>query len=203
MLLTTRIEITTFGIKHLSFKFAVELDTNLFEIVNHISRILKVIPSEISCFDDMKQLDTNKTLINNDIYENNKIIYIDTSQAQMTAWDLQLAHAYDNEHVVISLDTHDAHMAHTKLEFVDAWFDFARRAMSLGQPDRAVLELDFCLIFYQEYEYHMAKLGLPMHPEQQEAIEATKTLREANVRSQKEKEGREDLQRIIESFKQP
>ena len=99
MLLTTRIEITTFGIKHLSFKFAVELDTNLFEIVNHISRTLKVIPSEISCFDDMKQLDTNKTLIKNGIYDNNKIIYIDTSQAQMTASDIQLAHSYDNEHV--------------------------------------------------------------------------------------------------------
>jgi hypothetical protein len=90
MLLTTRIEITTFGMKHLSFKFAVELDTNLFEIVNHISRILKVPPSEISCFDAEKKLDTNKTLIKNGIYEANKIIYVDTSKAHMTAWDLQL-----------------------------------------------------------------------------------------------------------------
>ena len=49
----------------------------------------------------------------------------------------------------------------------------------------------------------MAKLGLPVHPEQAEAIEATKTLREANVRKQKEKEDRESLQRIIEYFEQP
>ena len=62
----------------------------------------------------------------------------------------------------------------------------------------------------------MANLGLPMHPEQQEAMEAVKTLREANakaqknkedrelvnVRAQKEKEDNESFQRIIKYFEQ-
>ena len=72
--------------------------------------------------------------------------------------------------------------------------------MKKGEFVSAVTLLDFCLDAYEKYKYHMDKLGLPVHPEQEEAIEAIKTLREANARAQKEKEDRESLQRIIEYF---
>ncbi len=72
--------------------------------------------------------------------------------------------------------------------------------MQKGEFAAAVTLLDFCLDAYERYKYHQTKLGLPVHPEQEEAIEAIKTLREANARAQKEKEDRESLQRIIEYF---
>ena len=72
--------------------------------------------------------------------------------------------------------------------------------MQKGEFASAVGLLDSCMYAYERYKYHVDKLGLPVHPEQEEAIEATKTLREANARAQKEKENRESLQRIIEYF---
>ena len=105
------IEIATFDSEPLCFKFAVCLDTNLFEIVDYTSKVLKVVPSEITCFskprpfDAGNQLDVKKTLIVNGIYEDNKIIYIDTSKAHVTTSGLHLARAYDNEHVVIVVST--------------------------------------------------------------------------------------------------
>lgn len=97
----------------------------------------------------------------------------------------------------------DARMARGWLDFADFYFDWSCECMQKDDFDHAVTVLDFCLYAYENYEYHMAKLGLPVHPEQEEAIEATKTLREANARAQKEKEDRESLQRIIEYFEQP
>jgi len=80
------------------------------------------------------------------------------------------------------------------------YFYWSRLHMQKGEFVSAVTLLDFCLDAYEKYKYHMDMLGLPVHPEQEEAIEAIKTLREANARAQKEKEDRESLQRIIEYF---
>ena len=94
----------------------------------------------------------------------------------------------------------DARMARGWLDFADFYFVWSCERMQKGDFYHAVTVFDFCLYAYENYEYHMVKLGLPVHPEHEEAIEATKTLREANVRKQKEKEDRESLQRIIEYF---
>ena len=94
----------------------------------------------------------------------------------------------------------DARMARGWIDFTDFYFDWSRDCMQKHKFDLAVTVLDFCLYAYERYKYHVDKLGLPVHPEQEEAIEAIKTLREANARAQKEKENRESLQRIIEYF---
>ena len=94
----------------------------------------------------------------------------------------------------------DARMARGWIDFTDHFFYWSRYHMQKGQFASAVTLLDSCLYMYEKYKYHLDKLGLPVHPEQEEAIEATKKLREANARAQKEKEDRESLQRIIEYF---
>ena len=94
----------------------------------------------------------------------------------------------------------NARAAHGWIHFTDHYFYWSRFHMQKGNFAYAVTLLDFCLVAYENYKYHMDKLGLPVHPEQEENIEAIKTLREANARAQKEKEDRESLQRIIESF---
>ena len=95
---------------------------------------------------------------------------------------------------------HDTYMARAWINFTESYFEWSRYHMQKGEFASAVAMLDSCLYMYEKYKYHIAKLGLPVHPEQEEAIEATKTLREANARAQKEKEDRESLQRIIEYF---
>lgn len=98
-------------------------------------------------------------------------------------------------------DFHNTWLAKAWLGLAKAYTQFALGHVSRGEHDRVVIEADHALYMYGHYKVHMARLSLPVPPEEEEAMRSAVDMRQAHASAQKDKEDQESLQRINKFFR--